>query len=63
MCVAKWTESGEGHRGSARGALSVNLTCMLLSGMEGVRQMKVDISQGKNRHSPLEFKEGSAIST
>ena len=44
MCVAKWTESGEGHRGSARGAFSVNLTCMLPSGMEGVRQMKVDIS-------------------
>lgn len=29
----------------------------------GVRQMKADISQGRSRHGPSEFKEGSAISS
>lgn len=51
MCVAKWTQTGEGHRGSVMGDFQCECDMHAALG-EGVRQMKADISQGRSRHGP-----------
>lgn len=44
MCMAKWTQTGEGHRGSVMGDFQCECDMHAALGEGGVRQMKADIS-------------------
>lgn len=50
-------------RGSVMGDFQCECDMHAARRGRGVRQMKADISQGRSRHGPSEFKEGSAISS